>query len=91
MSEYENKTNEELIELLEAKDEEISEFEESDQSIEELMSENQDLQNIVNEYDESLSDREEVSELAFNAGYDACCTGSEQLRGWLNFKIGARI
>ena len=91
MSEYENKTNEELIELLEAKDEIIGELEENEQSCSDLESENADLQKIVNDYDESLCDREEVSELAFNAGYDACHTGSEQLRGWLNFKIGARI
>jgi hypothetical protein len=91
MSKYENKTNEELIELLEAKDEEISEFEEHDQSIEELEDENRDLQNVIDDFNSSLSDREEVSELAFNAGYEAKESNQPLLKSWLNFKIRARI
>ena len=91
MSEYENKTNDELIELLEAKDEKISEFEEHDQTIDELEDENRDLQNIIDDFNGSLSDREEVSEFAFNAGYEAKESNQPLLKSWLNFKIGARI
>ena len=89
--EYENKTNEELIELLEARDEKINELEEYEQSCDDLQDENRDLQNIVDEYDSAVSDREKVSEFAFNAGYKAKENNEEHLRGWLNFKIGARI
>lgn len=91
MSEYKNKTNEELIDLLEAKDEEIEELEANEQSIDDLEDENRDLQAIINEHDESLGDREEVSELAFDAGYEAKENNEPQLKAWLNFKIGARI
>lgn len=91
MNEYENKTNEELIELLEAKDEEIQQQQEHDQSIEELEDENRDLQNVIDDYNSSLSDREEVSEAAFDAGYEAKENQLPKLKAWLNYKIGARI
>ena len=91
MSEYENKTNEELIDLLEVRDERIGELEENEQSIDDLEDENRDLQNIVNEYDSAVSDREKVSEVAFNAGYQAKENNQAQLKAWLNYKIGARI
>ena len=91
MSEYENKTNEELIELLESKDEEIEQFEEHDQTVEELEDENRDLQNIIDDYNSSLSDREEVSEAAFDAGYEAKENNEAKMKAWLNYKIGARL
>ena len=91
MSEYENKTNEELIELLEAKDEEIEELEANEQNCSDLEEENATLQSQIEDYDESLCDREEVSELAFNAGYEAKENNQDQLRGWLNYKVGARL
>ena len=93
---YSGKTSEELIELLEARDEEIEELECKAQSIEDLEDEIRTLSNEIAEHDESLSDREEVSEKAFNAGYDACdsdCKGSYigKLKRWLNFKMEARL
>lgn len=91
MSEYENKTNEELIELLEARDEELEQIEEHDQSIEEAEDENRDLQNIIDDYNSSLSDREEVSEAAFDAGYEAKENNEAKMKAWLNYKIGARL
>ena len=91
MSEYENKTNEELIELLESKDEEIEQFEENHQSIEDLESDNQDLQNVIDDYNSSLSDREEVSEAAFKSGHKSGLDNEALLKSWLNYKIGARI
>lgn len=95
MSEYENKTNEELIELLEARDEELEQIEEQieehDQSIEEVEDENRDLQNIIDDYNSSLSDREEVSEAAFDAGYEAKENNEAKMKAWLNYKIGARL
>lgn len=91
MHEYENKTNEELIELLEARDEELEQIEEHDQSIEELEDENRDLQNIIDDYNSSLSDREEVSEAAFDAGYEAKENKEAKMKAWLNYKIGARL
>ena len=89
--EYENKTNEELIELLEARDETINDLEEYEQSCGDLEDENRDLQSIIDEHDSSVSDREEVSEAAFNSGWHACCNGKAKLKSWLNYKIEARI
>jgi len=91
MNEYENKTNEELIELLEARDKKLEQIEENDQSIEELEDENRDLQNIIDDYNSSLSDREKVSEAAFDAGYEAKENNEAKMKAWLNYKIGARL
>ncbi len=92
---YSDKTNDELIELLETKDEEIEELEYKTQSIEDLEDEVTTLSNEIAGYDESLSDREQVSEKAFNAGYDACDSDSKayigKLKQWLNFKMEARL
>jgi len=88
---YENKTIEELIDLLEAKDEEINELEESEQNIEELSDEVSELQNQIDDFNSSMGDREQVSEKAFNAGYDACRVGGAQLKSWLNYKIEERL
>lgn len=89
--EYENKTNEELIELLEARDETINELEEYEQSCDDLQDENRDLQNIIDEYDSAVSDREKVSESAFFAGHHEGLNGNQALKSWLNYKIRARI
>ena len=91
MDNYENKTNEELIELLEAKDEQICDFEENEQHCSDLEDENRDLQNVIDDFNSALSDREEVSEAAFFAGHNDGLNGNQALKSWLNYKIGARI
>lgn len=85
---YENKTNEELIELLEEKDREI---ENQKDRIEDLKTDCKDYRIQVSDYKDLEEERESITEHAFNAGYDSCCTGSEQLRGWLNYKMEVRL
>jgi len=89
--EYENKTNKELIELLESKDEELSEYEESAQTIDELSEEISDYESRESEYNESLADRESVSELAFDAGHAAGANNSPVVKSCLNYKIEAKL
>ena len=90
--EYENKTKEELIDLLEAKDEEINDLQENEQSIEELADEISDYESQQEEYNEALADREQVSEKAFYAGFDAYqCGEVNEQKAWLNYKIEARL
>ena len=88
--EYENKTNEELIELLEAKDDEISELQETEQNIEELTDVISDYQSQEEDYNLALADREQVSEKSFYAGRisDQKLT---PLKAWLNHKIEERL
>jgi len=89
--EYENKTNEELIDLLEAKDEEINTLQENEQSIDDLVDEIRDYENQQEAYNDALVDRERVSEKAFYAGYDAYKPDDSKVKAWLNYKIEARI
>ena len=86
---YENKTNEELIEILEERDEEI----------EQLESRNDDLENEVDTLSSDLSsleaemvhsdDEEGIAEKAFNAGFEA--KSENQFQAWLNYKVEARL
>jgi len=89
--EYENKTNEELIDLLEAKDKEISDLQENEQNIEELTDEISDYESQQEEYNEALSDREQVSEKAFYAGFKSAENKELVVKSWLNYKIEARL
>lgn len=90
--EYENKTNEELIELLEAKDEEINILQENEQNAQELTDEISDYESQVEEHNEALADREQVSEKAYYAGFDDAKNEKlSSIKGWLNFKVEQRI
>lgn len=89
--EYENKTKEELIDLLEAKDEEINTLQENEQIIDDLTDEIRNYENQQEEYNEALADREQVSEKAFYAGYDAYKSAAFKVKAWLNYKIEARL
>ena len=88
---YENKTNEELIEILEEKDSQIYTLECDAQDSSDLEDEVSELNNQAEEYNTALSDRETVSESAFTAGHEAGTKGLELMRAWLNHKIEARI
>ena len=89
--EYENKTNEELIDLLEAKDEEINTLQENEQSIDDLVDEIRDYENQQEAYNDALVDRERVSERAFYAGFKAAENKSTALKSWLNHKVEVRL
>lgn len=98
---YDNKTNEELIELLEERDEKIEEMDCYEAQVDDLEAEVGQLTDEINSYDVSLSDREEVSEKAFNAGYNngfGDCHDNDRakpmkgnLKHWLNFKMENRL
>ena len=78
-------------------------IEELQDEIDELKQERDELQGELDDHSNELSNREEEGydramlsieskiEHAFNAGYDACCTGSEQLRGLLNYNMEQRL
>ena len=85
------KTNEELIELLEERDEEIEELESCTSHIDDLEDEIATLTSEINDYDESLSCREEVSEKAFYAGYNTIKKPENSIKAWLNFKVENRL
>ena len=95
MSEYENKTVEELIDLLEDKDETIAELEQAncDQS-DEISCLEGELADLVPD-----EDREVTAEKAFYAGYnyymEAFTSGiaidTSPLKAWLDYKIGERL
>lgn len=42
-------------------------------------------------YDKAMLEIDSKIDHAFNAGYDSCCTGSEQLKGLLNYKMEQRL
>ena len=88
---YENKTNEELIEILACKDEEIYDLQSELQTEEDLIDEVSALESQIEDHNDALVDREVVSEVAFAAGHEAGTKGSELMRAWLNHKIEARI
>ncbi len=89
---YENKTNEELIDLLDERDEEIEVLEQCKMEIDALEDEVTLRQSQIDEHDESLSCREEVSEKAYYAGFnDANNTTLSNIKGWLNFKVENRL
>jgi len=88
---YENKTEEELIELLEDRDEKIEELEQEVCEASELEDEVSELQGQLDEVNSALTDREEVSERAFYSGYKSGANSEFVLKSWLNFKIEERI
>ena len=86
MSKYENKTNEELIELLESKDERINDLEECEQSCEELESEIRCMSSDGNDYDKAIKELATIAEKSFYAGRNSDLK-STQLKSWLNYKM----
>ena len=85
---YENKTNEELIELLEEKDEEVQELESRASDSEDELNELRVDNSILEEFRE---DKEEFAKSAFDSGYDSGFNKDHQLKAWLNYKIGERL
>tara|TARA_R110000772_G_scaffold45257_1_gene103812 strand:+ start:61 stop:300 length:240 start_codon:yes stop_codon:yes gene_type:complete len=77
---YENKTNEELIELLE----------EENQSNEDLRYEIKSISSDNNDYDVAILELATIAEKSFYAGRDSDLQ-STPLKAWLNYKIGERI
>jgi len=92
---YENKTIEELLEILEDKDEIIDDLQcdlqakESD--YDDVASENGELSAEMSRIQEFDIEKEPFAEKVFNAGYLAGKNGEELLRAWLNQKIEARL
>ena len=80
MNKYENKTNEELIELLE----------EENQSNEDLRDEIKSISSDNNDYDVAILELATIAEKSFYAGRDSDLQ-STPLKAWLNYKIGERI
>jgi len=98
---YDNKTNEELIELLEERDETIDNLK---QEVEEVVDDSNERINAVQEeYGGCLDSREleEFTEKAYHSGYDAGfvdCHDNDrakpmkgQLKHWLEFKMMERL
>ena len=88
---YSNKWNEELIELLEERDEHIDELDCKLEDVIGFEEEVSDLQNQIDDFNSSLGDREEVSEKAFYAGFTEGSRTLDPLKPWLNYKMEARI
>ena len=89
---YENKTIEELIDLLEGQDDEIEELKQEANEAEALQEEVCALQEQIDDFNAAMGDREEVSEKAYYAGYQCCNDGLMTiLKGWLTFKMEARL
>ena len=87
---YENKTNKELIELLEEKDEEIQQLESKADDLECEQADFVSEIESITEYSMDKSQQEELAEKSFYAGRDSD-TNSTPLKSWLNYKIGERI
>ena len=88
---YENKTIEELIDLLEGQDDKIEELE---QEVDEVKAELSDTYDSLSElYEIEDFDKESFAEKAFNAGFE--CADSDgsltKFKGWLNYKMEARL
>jgi len=77
---YENKTNEDLIELLEERDQLIDDFHD------EIASDAADAK----DYDRAIKDLSTIAEKSFYAGRDSD-SNSTPIKAWLNYKIGERI
>ena len=83
------KSKEELIEMLEN-------LERANISlkgqIEDLEYDNDEYSSLMADYESTETDRELISSKAFNAGFEYALMGdSDQLKSWLNFKVGAKL
>lgn len=87
MSEYENKSVDELIELLEDRDMKIEELEQEVEEGECVMTDLRFELSQVEEEDEP----EDIAERAFDAGFNAGTGLENQMKSWLNYKIEARL
>lgn len=87
--EYENKTNEELIDLLEGRDDEIDELKQKNDETSMELSDSYDQLSELHEIEDF--DKETFANNAFDAGYEAKGNNEAKLKSWLNYKIGARI
>ena len=92
---YENKTNEELIDLLEGKDDRISELEEelqeAESQIDDVKEENVHLSVEISRIEDFDVEKEPFAEAAFNEGYKAKSEDKPLMKAWLNYKIEARL
>jgi len=86
---YDNKTNEQLVELLEERDQKIEEVEQSlTEEQESLVSAYNDLSRLheIDDFDESA-----FAEKAFYAGFTEGSRTLDALKPWLNYKIMENI
>lgn len=92
---YENKTEEELISILDERDENIEtlceEIDSLQQDNEELSEEVSIISTELSLFREFEEEKEEFANNAFDSGFDSGVNGEQKLKSWLNFKIGARL
>ncbi len=90
---YEDKTKEELIDLLDIKDDEIETLERDRSDYEASEEEVESLNHEVCELRDDISDKLELIEKAFYAGGNCAISMrySTPLKAWLNYKIGERL
>lgn len=85
---YSDKSKEELIDLAKGQEDKIEELQQlSDEREEEIKM----LNGYVDEINESLADREKVSEKAYYAGFKDSNNALTSFKGWLNFKVENRL
>jgi len=87
---YENKTIEELIELLEEKDEEIQQLECKADDLEMEQADYVSEIESITEYSMDKHEQEELAEKSFYAGLDSN-SNITPLKAWLNYKIEERL
>ena len=92
MSDYENNTKEELIELLKCKDEEIERLEQAKNSIEEEYSDYEYNAQETIDSSFSLTEQESLAEKSFYSGYKSGVNSKETaMKSWLNYRMEARL
>lgn len=85
----------ELIEMLACQELEIDDLrrdaEQSEEDLAQAADELNDAQNELSSLETTANSEENIAEKAFNAGFESCILGSEQLKGWLNYRIEVEL
>ena len=85
-NDLDSKTKEELIDIINEKNDEIEELQQD------LEGKNDDIESLECEIRYvDIVDLELISKSSFDSGYLSGVNGDSQLKAWLNHKIGARI
>ena len=90
-NDLDSKTKEELIDIINEKNDEIEELQQD------LEGKNDDIESLECEIRDlegesvDIVDLELISKSSFDSGYLSGVKGDSQLKAWLNHKIGARI
>lgn len=81
MSKHENKTKEELIDVID----------ELEQSNDDLRDEIKNISVDASDYDTAILQLETIAEKSFYAGYNVIKKPNNQTKAWLNYKVEARL